>query len=71
MLVSRVIAASAAARNESRGAHFRRDFPETGDLAQSAFTTVRLGADVPMTGSEPVQFTRVRPGETLLRDAAA
>ena len=68
--VSRVIAAAALERRDSRGAHFRDDFPESGKFDQSAYTSVRMkgGAlDISMT---PVLFTRVRPGETLLRDAA-
>ncbi len=66
LAVSRAIAAAAIARRDSRGAHFRSDFPETGALEQSAFTSVRNG-EVSM---KPVSFTRVAPGQTLLRHVA-
>ena len=39
--VSRVIALAARKRENSRGAHFRSDFPEPGDLATSSFTVAR------------------------------
>ncbi len=68
--VSQVIAQSALARRDSRGAHFRDDFPERGPLEQSAYTSVRLKNGALEIAMQPVAFTRVRPGETLLRDAA-
>jgi len=68
--VSRVIAAAAQQRENSRGAHFREDFPQEGDLASSAFTVVRQRAGTLSVMAEPVEFTIVRPGESLLKAAA-
>lgn len=69
-LVSRAIAAAADFRRDSRGAHFREDFPQASDLETSAYTTVRLVDDSLKVATTPVAFTRVRPGQSLLHQAA-
>ncbi|GAB5447724.1 L-aspartate oxidase [Gymnodinialimonas sp.] len=68
--ISEVIAKAGLARENSRGAHFREDFPEPGAMEDSEFTVaVRDGDGVNVT-REPVQFTIVRPGETVLPEDA-
>jgi len=64
--VSSAIATAALARCDSRGAHFRGDFPQCGPLESSMFTSI-TGGTVSM---KPVSFTRVAPGQTLLRNVA-
>ncbi len=70
ILVSRSVVAAATAREDSRGAHFRSDFPDVRDLENSRFTVVTMRGDDINVGTDPVQFTRVKPGETLINDDA-
>jgi fumarate reductase flavoprotein subunit len=66
ILVSRCIAAAATVRENSRGAHFREDFPDAGNLDTSAYTRTVLRDGAFDVRSEPVRFTRVRPGESCI-----
>ena len=69
--VSRVIALAALQRENSRGAHYRDDFKDAGDLATSAYTVVRQQGGKLRVTNEPVKFTIVSPGETLLKETQA
>jgi fumarate reductase flavoprotein subunit len=71
LLVSKSIAVAALAREDSRGAHYRSDFPDTGSLEESTFTAVTMATDSAMKPEmRPVEFTIVKPGESLIEGEA-
>jgi fumarate reductase flavoprotein subunit len=55
-----LIARSALERTESRGSHYRRDFPETASEAVAVLAGFADGAG-PKVWTEPVRFTRLKP----------
>ena len=64
--VSRVIARAALAREDSRGAHFREDFPETGDLDATRYVRIARDGEGLRLDTAPVEFSIVRPGGSLI-----
>ena len=68
--ISEVIAMAGIARENSRGAHHRSDFPDPGRMEDSEYTVARLESEEVCVTHKPVQFTLVRPGETLLPEGA-
>ncbi len=69
ILVSRAINEAALARENSRGSHYREDFPQSGDLESSYYTVAGLYQDQLKIENRQVMFTRVQPGETILVEA--
>ena len=68
--ISRVITHASIAREDSRGAHFREDFPDTASLEQSCYTRISGDIDTLQIELCPVDFSIVRPGESLIDDEA-
>jgi len=61
VLASELIARGALLREESRGAHFRSDFPLTNDAAWLKNIHLEAGADGPRNWAETVKLGRLRP----------
>jgi succinate dehydrogenase / fumarate reductase flavoprotein subunit len=61
--LSETIVAGALARTESRGAHFREDFPDRDDEAFLKHTLTHKGPEGPIISYKPVRITRYQPKE--------
>jgi L-aspartate oxidase len=60
--VAAIIARSALWREESRGAHYRLDFPKRDDARWRVHTVIRQ--DAGLSGAESVEFPALQPRET-------
>jgi fumarate reductase flavoprotein subunit len=67
LLVSKSIRHAAMVREDSRGAHYRSDFPQVRDLENSRFTAVHWREGQFDCVTKPVVFSRVKPGESLIK----
>lgn len=69
LLVSKTVVEAALVRENSRGAHYREDHPEEGDLETSYYTAVQMDGNQLRIDKKPVIFSMVKPGETILVEA--
>jgi len=68
--ISEVITKAGIARENSRGAHFREDFPDPGAMEDSDFTVAQIQDGAVTVTRDPVHFSIVRPGDTILPEGA-
>ncbi len=71
ILVSRAIIEAAAAREDSAGAHYRADHPESVPPAEAYYTRARISGDGIEVSRQVVEFSRVKPGQSLIEEPAA
>jgi fumarate reductase flavoprotein subunit len=64
--ISEVITKAAMTRENSRGAHHRDDFPDTGRMEDSEYTLAQKSGDEIHVTRKPVEFTIVSPGNSIL-----
>ncbi|MFT4726628.1 MAG: fumarate reductase flavoprotein subunit [Granulosicoccus sp.] len=64
--VSEVIAKAALSRENSRGAHYREDHPDSGSLHDSYFTIAKQRSNGLEVTRKAVEFSIVKPGDTIL-----
>jgi len=67
LAAARLIVASARARRESRGAHWRQDFPASAPTPPVSVRVAAGGHGAPRVWSEPVAMTRAQPPAGALR----
>ncbi len=67
--VSQMIVASALGREESRGSHYRSDFPEPGDDAVVHNIYLQWDGDRMRQWTEPVVFSRLQPPPLAVKTA--
>ncbi len=61
ILVSQAIVIAAQTRDDSRGAHFLTDNPETSSLSNTKYTRVWIDSNQINSDQVPVEFTRMAP----------
>jgi fumarate reductase flavoprotein subunit len=64
--ISEVITKAGIARDNSRGAHFREDFPEPGSMKDSEYTLAQMQDGQLRVTRKPVEFSIVSPGQSIL-----